>query len=47
MHATRNSAALNLNHACGRVMRGVRLLMRSKEFCWMNVWPWWMAQRAD
>jgi hypothetical protein len=24
MHATRNSVALKLNRACGRVMRGVR-----------------------
>jgi hypothetical protein len=34
MHPTRDTAAfINLNGACGRVMPGVRLLLRSEEFC--------------
>ncbi len=31
----------------GRVMPGVRLLGRSKEFYWMNAGPQRMAQRSD
>jgi hypothetical protein len=33
MHPTRNSVAFIINHSGGQVTPGVRLLLRSKDFC--------------
>jgi hypothetical protein len=48
MHATRDTKdVINLNRAGGRVMRGVRLLGRPEEFCWMKARPRRVAKRSD
>jgi hypothetical protein len=48
MHATRDTQlVIKLIHVGGRVMRGVRLLVRSEDFCWVDARPWRVAGRED